>query len=52
MPVIFHTGGHSGIGTGQRGGGDRLLAGAHRLELRGDSLRKTRQTLTDREHLQ
>jgi DNA replication protein DnaC len=31
---------------------DRLLAGAHRLELKGDSLRKTRQTLTDREHLQ
>jgi DNA replication protein DnaC len=29
---------------------DRLLANAHRLELKGESLRKTRQKLTDREH--
>lgn len=28
---------------------DRLLANAHRLELKGESLRKTRQKLTDRE---
>jgi len=30
---------------------DRLLASAHRLELKGDSLRKTRQKWTDGEHL-
>ncbi len=30
---------------------DRLLAGAHRLELKGESLRKSREKLTDREHL-
>jgi DNA replication protein DnaC len=29
---------------------DRLLTNAHRLELKGESLRKTRQRLTDREH--
>ena len=29
---------------------DRLLANAHRLELKGESLRKTRQRLTHREH--
>jgi DNA replication protein DnaC len=29
---------------------DRLLANAHRLELKGESLRKTRQKLTHREH--
>lgn len=29
---------------------DRLLTNAHRLELKGESLRKTRQKLTDREH--
>ena len=29
---------------------DRLLANAHRLELKGESLRKTSQKLTDREH--
>ena len=29
---------------------DRLLTNAHRLELKGESLRKTCQKLTDREH--
>ncbi len=29
---------------------DRLLTNAHRIELKGESLRKTRQKLTDREH--
>lgn len=29
---------------------DRLLANSHRLDLKGDSLRKTRTKLTDREH--